>query len=129
MDPARRHVLVRAWHGALVFLFQIYCSDVVGVQPLRMMLGWLLVRCKNLSITESHAGDYVWGTLLGVQPLLTHQIDGVLTFGGDGTVLYGSSLFPTHCPPFLSFSFGTVGFLAPFRDVDMATVLEKVRPG
>jgi hypothetical protein len=56
----------------------------------------------------------------------SHTVDAVLTFGGDGTVLHGASLFQGRCPPFLSFAFGTVGFLAPFRNVRMPEVVVQV---
>jgi len=34
--------------------------------------------------------------------------------GGDGTLLHASSLFQKSCPPILSFSMGSLGFLTPF---------------
>jgi NADH kinase len=54
------------------------------------------------------------------------DIDVVLTLGGDGTVLHAASLFPRDCPPFVSFAFGTVGFLTPFRQTDVLPVLRQV---
>lgn len=40
----------------------------------------------------------------------------VLTLGGDGTILHVSNLFSQgECPPVLSFSMGSLGFLLPFR--------------
>lgn len=53
-------------------------------------------------------------------PLFTgpdaENIDLVVTFGGDGTILHASSLFSAGAvPPVLSFSLGTLGFLLPFR--------------
>lgn len=45
------------------------------------------------------------------------EVDLVLTVGGDGTILYASSLFRKGiAPPVLSFSMGTIGFLLPFRE-------------
>lgn len=42
-------------------------------------------------------------------------VDGVVTLGGDGTILHVSSLFDhSAVPPVISFSMGTVGFLLPF---------------
>lgn len=37
-----------------------------------------------------------------------------LTLGGDGTVLFASTLFQQHVPPILSFSLGSLGFLTNF---------------
>ena len=43
------------------------------------------------------------------------QLDLVVTFGGDGTVLWSSTLLGRGpIPPVLSFSMGSMGFLAPF---------------
>jgi NADH kinase len=40
----------------------------------------------------------------------------VITLGGDGTILHTSHLFGEgECPPVLSFSMGSLGFLLPFR--------------
>lgn len=41
----------------------------------------------------------------------------VITLGGDGTILHVSHLFGEgECPPVLSFSMGSLGFLLPFRE-------------
>ena len=39
------------------------------------------------------------------------DVDVIVTIGGDGTVLYTSSLFQGPCPPLLSVAFGSLGFL------------------
>ncbi|CAI4548913.1 AAC_HP2_G0029850.mRNA.1.CDS.1 [Saccharomyces cerevisiae] len=41
--------------------------------------------------------------------------DLVVTLGGDGTVLFVSSLFQRHVPPVMSFSLGSLGFLTNFK--------------
>ena len=41
--------------------------------------------------------------------------DLVMTLGGDGTVLFASSIFQQHVPPVLSFSLGSLGFLTNFK--------------
>lgn len=41
--------------------------------------------------------------------------DLVITMGGDGTVLFVSTLFQKHVPPVLSFSLGSLGFLTNFK--------------
>lgn len=43
------------------------------------------------------------------------KIDLVMTLGGDGTVLYTGYLFQRYVPPILSFSLGTIGFLANYK--------------
>lgn len=39
----------------------------------------------------------------------------MITLGGDGTLLFASSLFPKTMPPVLSFHMGSLGFLTPFN--------------
>lgn len=49
--------------------------------------------------------------------LLGDYTDLVITVGGDGTILHTSNLFGAgECPPVLSFSMGSLGFLLPFRE-------------
>ncbi len=55
------------------------------------------------------------------------KLDFAVTFGGDGTLLYTSSMFPAICPPVIAFGLGTLSFLPPFGSSDMVTVLTKVR--
>jgi len=44
----------------------------------------------------------------------------VITLGGDGTILHTSHLFGEgECPPVLSFSMGSLGFLLPFRECNL----------
>ncbi len=44
------------------------------------------------------------------------NVDLCITLGGDGTFLHMASLFSSDepCPPSVSFSMGTLGFLTPF---------------
>lgn len=42
------------------------------------------------------------------------RIDLIICLGGDGTLLHVSSIFQKSCPPVLSFSMGSLGFLTPF---------------
>ena len=53
---------------------------------------------------------------------LHRHVDLVVTIGGDGTVLWTGQLFEGPCPPVISFSMGSMGFLTPFhaddRDID-----------
>lgn len=43
-----------------------------------------------------------------------HTFDVVVALGGDGTVLYASSLFQRVVPPVISFALGSLGFLTKF---------------
>ena len=53
------------------------------------------------------------------------DIDLVVGFGGDGTLLHVSSTFASGaCPPVLGFSLGTIGFMMPFNIDALETALE-----
>lgn len=45
---------------------------------------------------------------------MNNEIDLIICLGGDGTVLYLSSLFQKAVPPVLAFNLGSFGFLTPF---------------
>ncbi|XP_065842240.1 NAD kinase-like [Oscarella lobularis] len=45
---------------------------------------------------------------------LKDKIDFIVCLGGDGTLLYASSLFPSSVPPLIGFHLGSLGFLTPF---------------
>jgi NADH kinase len=53
--------------------------------------------------------------VITLPPSQFHTADFVITLGGDGTILHASGLFKNSCPPILSFSLGTLGFLLPFH--------------
>ncbi|GFR45561.1 hypothetical protein Agub_g6955 [Astrephomene gubernaculifera] len=57
-----------------------------------------------------------------------HDIDFCITLGGDGTVLYMTSLFEEDepLPPTLCFAMGSLGFLTPFDAATFAPTLERV---
>merc|ERR1719357_851370 len=46
---------------------------------------------------------------------LSDKIDFIVCLGGDGTLLYASSLFQQSVPPVMSFHMGSLGFLTPFE--------------
>jgi len=57
------------------------------------------------------------------------MVDFVLVFGGDGTLLHVSSLFPEACPPILPFALGSLGFLTPFLASDYRMVIDDLIRG
>ncbi|XP_059141747.1 LOW QUALITY PROTEIN: NAD kinase-like, partial [Physella acuta] len=46
---------------------------------------------------------------------LTDKVDFIICLGGDGTLLYVSSLFQGSVPPVMAFNMGSLGFLTPFH--------------
>ncbi|KAG8505525.1 NAD kinase, partial [Galemys pyrenaicus] len=45
---------------------------------------------------------------------ISDRIDLIICLGGDGTLLYASSLFQGSVPPVMAFHLGSLGFLTPF---------------
>ncbi|KAG7691351.1 hypothetical protein KL932_005365 [Ogataea haglerorum] len=52
--------------------------------------------------------------------------DLVITLGGDGTVLYASTLFQRVVPPVMAFSLGSLGFLTTFPFENFRSILSNV---
>lgn len=52
--------------------------------------------------------------------------DLIITLGGDGTVLYVSSIFQKNVPPVMSFALGSLGFLTNFQYENFRTELHRV---
>ena len=57
------------------------------------------------------------------------KIDLAICLGGDGTLLHVSSVFQKSCPPVLSFSMGSLGFLTPFDFQNHEKVIDEVLSG
>ncbi|KAL4635856.1 NAD kinase-like isoform X2 [Arapaima gigas] len=56
-------------------------------------------------------------------------IDLIICLGGDGTLLYASSLFQGSVPPVMAFHLGSLGFLMPFKFEAYKTEVAKVFEG
>ncbi|SCU88003.1 LAMI_0D08372g1_1 [Lachancea mirantina] len=54
------------------------------------------------------------------------HFDLIITLGGDGTVLYVSSIFQRDVPPVMSFSLGSLGFLTNFNYETFRQTLPRV---
>ncbi|CAI4059705.1 hypothetical protein N7582_001424 [Saccharomyces uvarum] len=52
--------------------------------------------------------------------------DLVITLGGDGTVLFASSIFPKNVPPIVPFALGSLGFLTNFEFQEFKETLQHV---
>nr|XP_014342008.1 PREDICTED: NAD kinase-like [Latimeria chalumnae] len=60
---------------------------------------------------------------------ISNCIDLIICLGGDGTLLYASSLFQRSVPPVMAFHLGTLGFLTPFRFEFYKTEVTKAMEG
>nr|XP_019049143.1 NADH kinase [Kwoniella bestiolae CBS 10118]OCF28073.1 NADH kinase [Kwoniella bestiolae CBS 10118] len=66
----------------------------------------------------------------GDEALLPLHTNLVVTLGGDGTILHVSNLFSQgECPPVLSFSMGSLGFLLPFHIDSLASTIQSTLNG
>ncbi|XP_060912649.1 NAD kinase isoform X2 [Labrus mixtus] len=46
---------------------------------------------------------------------ISNRVDFIICLGGDGTLLYASSLFQESVPPVMAFHLGSLGFLTPLK--------------
>ncbi|BFZ23930.1 hypothetical protein BsWGS_26969 [Bradybaena similaris] len=61
---------------------------------------------------------------------LTDKVDFIICLGGDGTLLYVSSLFQNSVPPVMAFNMGSLGFLTPFQFyMDFKSEVSRVMEG
>ncbi|OEH79519.1 NAD(+) NADH kinase domain-containing protein [Cyclospora cayetanensis] len=68
-------------------------------------------------------------TSAAAPPGLGAAVDFVVCIGGDGTMLWGSSLFPENVPPVLGVSMGSLGYLTHFEVKEMKAVAKAVAQG
>ncbi|CAH7448874.1 NAD kinase [Phodopus roborovskii] len=60
---------------------------------------------------------------------ISNQIDFIICLGGDGTLLYASSLFQGSVPPVMAFHLGSLGFLTPFNFENFQSQVNQVIEG
>ena len=63
------------------------------------------------------------------QKYVLSTVDLIICIGGDGTLLYTSTLFPEAIPPIMAFHMGSLGFLTPFQFESLKSSIEKVLNG
>ncbi|GLI59240.1 hypothetical protein VaNZ11_001086 [Volvox africanus] len=85
-----------------------------GIEVFVERVVWATECKQDFSIFDPHANR--------------HDIDFCISLGGDGTVLYLTSLFEEDepLPPVLCFAMGTLGFLTPFDAANYEATLERV---
>ncbi|XP_076451456.1 NAD kinase-like isoform X2 [Babylonia areolata] len=60
---------------------------------------------------------------------LEDKVDFIICLGGDGTLLYASSLFQQSVPPVIAFNMGSLGFLTPFPICNFKERIDQVLKG
>ena len=126
---SRRGCMV--WEQPPESILLIRKLDVETVGPFLQLASWLLytkkmtvfVEEKTLSDADFHevaekfipmkSDLKVFKGYEGCQKF-SEAIDIIVCLGGDGTLLYASSLFEKSIPPIMSFNLGSLGFLTPF---------------
>ncbi|XP_012944898.1 uncharacterized protein LOC101848851 [Aplysia californica] len=103
--------------------------DESVLSPFRDLVVWLVEEKQMLVYVEQSvleepqlAGDADFAQVQdrltpfteGVDDL-TDKVDFIICLGGDGTLLYASSLFQGSVPPVMAFNMGSLGFLTPFQ--------------
>jgi hypothetical protein len=76
---------------------------------------------SDLALHEKESFNEPNGEIYSLDRSMLPHIDLIVTFGGDGLLLHTNTLFGDSIgsiPPVMSFDFGSLGFLAPFRFED-----------
>ncbi|KAH0513616.1 NAD kinase [Microtus ochrogaster] len=60
---------------------------------------------------------------------ISNQIDFIICLGGDGTLLYASSLFQGSAPPVIAFHLGSLSFLTPLNFENFQSQVNQVIEG
>lgn len=126
-DPASQRL---TWYKPPLSVLVIKkVRDAQVIQPFIQLVKWLTIEKRMLvfveasvmeeSLVTSHSGfpvlkDKLMSFREG-QDDLTDKIDFIICLGGDGTLLYASSLFQQSVPPVMAFHLGSLGFLTPFK--------------
>lgn len=126
-DPASQRL---TWHKPpLTVLVIKKVHDLAVIQPFIDLVKWLIYEKHMLVFVEASVleEDYLLlnpsyqlvkeklCTFKEGKDDLTDKIDFIVCLGGDGTLLYASSLFQQSVPPVMAFHLGSLGFLTPFE--------------
>jgi len=140
-DPASQRL---TWYKPpLTVLVIKKVRDTKVIQPFIDLVKWLTVEKRMVVFVEASVME---DNLLQVNPSfhgvkeklmtfkegkddLTDKIDFIVCLGGDGTLLYASSLFQQSVPPVMAFHLGSLGFLTPFQFDNFQEQLTNVLEG
>lgn len=108
--------------------------DVSLIYLTRELMEWLLIHFPKITVYVGK--EFINSTKFGAEDIYKDSkcrerrikywdrefiaehdnfFDLIVTLGGDGTVLFVSSVFQKHVPPVLSFSLGSLGFLTNYQ--------------
>ncbi|XP_055342708.1 NAD kinase-like [Paramacrobiotus metropolitanus] len=116
--------------------------DLDVLEPFVQLLQYLLEKEMTIFIEQSVLSEehllensefanmkHKLSTFIEGCDALSDIIDFIICLGGDGTLLYASSLFQTSVPPVMAFHLGSLGFLTPFEFVNFEKRIECVLRG
>lgn len=108
-------------------------GNLAATEVLRRMIDWLRERDITVMVEPQVYNELHDDSVITWSPSERYEIntlvDFVITLGGDGTLLFASSLFPKTMPPVLSFHMGTLGFLTPFSATQFEEPLSRMVAG
>jgi len=126
-DPASQRL---TWYKPpLTVLVIKKVRDAAVIPPFFQLVQWFIHQKRMVVFVEaavmddplltdnpafSHVKDKLMTFTEGKDDL-TDKIDFIVCLGGDGTLLYASSLFQQSVPPVMAFHMGSLGFLTPFE--------------
>ncbi|XP_037075863.1 NAD kinase-like isoform X1 [Pollicipes pollicipes] len=140
-DPASQRL---TWYKAPMAVLVIKkVRDPTVLPPFMELVDWLTDEKKMIVFVETSTvedpllkNNPAWaGGLSKVQTFtegtddLTDKIDFIICLGGDGTLLYASSLFQQSVPPVMAFHLGSLGFLTPFKFDNFQDQVDSVLEG
>uniref|UniRef100_A0A4W5KSM0 NAD(+) kinase n=1 Tax=Hucho hucho TaxID=62062 RepID=A0A4W5KSM0_9TELE len=126
-DPASQRLTWNKPPKSVLVIKKI--QDASLLQPFKELCVFLTEQKNMIVYVESKvladpaiAGDESFGAV--IQKFCTfredlddisNRVDFIICLGGDGTLLYASSLFQESVPPVMAFHLGSLGFLTPFK--------------
>jgi NAD+ kinase len=100
------------------------------IEPFEMLRDWLVAQYGvRIFVDPAAAEELVPGEATWTpeqRPHLSDMIDLIITMGGDGTLLFVSSLFERSVPPVVAFNFGSLGFLTSWDFGDFRSSLTRI---
>jgi len=145
-DPSCEHHLYWSQRPEKVLVVKKFRDEEV-TQKFKELTTWLVKECHlqltvepsvliEMSVLKDESYQEVRETLVTwknndevSQENCLSAIDLIICVGGDGTLLYTSSLFQESIPPIVSFHMGSLGFLTPFQFQDYKKAISRVLKG
>merc|ERR1719394_1274729 len=109
------------WESAPESILIIRKLDLSTTQPFIQLAKWLINE-KKMHVFCGTADS-------NLNICVLSKIDIIVCLGGDGTLLYASSLFNDSVPPIMSFNLGSLGFLTPYNFDNFKSNMESLFHG